>query len=474
MTVRSPAFIARPLTRRSFIVAGAGLALGVRFLAVPGEAAPAETPAKLEPNVWITIESSGYVVIACPAAEMGQGVTTALPVLVAEDLDADWHHVRVVPAPSDARAFGNPLFGGRMITGENRTLAGYYTLLRLAGAQARAVLLQAAAAEWKVPVGELGTEPSTVLHRPSNRHIGYGDIARFAKVPTELPKVTAAELKPLARCRLIGHPLLRIDVPAKINGTAKFGLDTEVAGMLFASVLRAPLAGPGMELGALDDSAARKVKGVELVVPLPYGVGVLATTMEAAEKARALLKVTWSQGAKAATYDSESVLAEFAAIAEDLGRAGVDVHKSGDAAAALAAAKPLSATYLTDHVYHATMEPMNATAKVDADSADIWAPTQAPSLAQAAVAAALQMAPDKVTVHTTLLGGGFGRRLDQDFVVDAVLLARAARKPVKLTWSREDDLRHDKLRPLAAQHLAAGRDAAGAIAGWRHRLVSDS
>jgi isoquinoline 1-oxidoreductase beta subunit len=475
MADERPSFIVRPLSRRSFMISSAGITLGVRFLAMPAGDALAEAPAKFAPNAWITIESSGYIVIVCPAAEMGQGVMTALPVLVAEDLDADWHHVRVIQAPSDAKAFGNPAFGGMMATGFNRSMQGYYPLLRLVGAQARAVLLQAVAGEWHVPVAELATEPSMVVHRPSNRHIGYGDVVEFVKLPPELPKVTAADLKPLGRCRLIGHPLLRVDVPPKVNGMAKFGLDTEVAGMLFATVLRAPLAGPGMELGSIDDSAARKVKGLELIVPLPYGVGIVGATVEATRKAKALLKVTWSRGAKAEVYDSERVSGEFAAIAEDAARSGVELHKIGDPRAALAgAARTLAATYLADHVCHATMEPMNATAKVDGDTVDIWAPTQSPSLAQAAVAAALQTTPDKVTVHTTFLGNGFGRRYEQDFIVDAALLARAARKPVKLIWSREDDVQHDKYRPLTAQHLTAGLDAAGAVTGWRHRLVADS
>ena len=185
--------------------------------------------------------------------------------------------------------------------------------------------------------------------------------------------------------------------------------------------------------------------------------------------------MTWSKGGKAAIYDSDKVLADFAAIAEDGAKPGVELYKVGDAAAALAgAAQKLAATYLVDHVYHATMEPMNATVKIDGGAVEIWAPTQSPSLAQAAAAAALQISPDKIVVHTTFLGGGFGRRFEQDFIVDAALLARAVRKPVKLIWSREDDVQHDKYRPLVAQHLTAGLDASGAVAGWGHRLVADS
>ncbi|HYM30481.1 MAG TPA: molybdopterin cofactor-binding domain-containing protein [Candidatus Cybelea sp.] len=461
------------LNRRSFLLASAGLAVAVGFARVRG--ARAQEASRIAPNAWIVIDSKGYVNIVSPAAEMGQGAMTALPALVAEDLDADWRSVRVVQAPSDPRRYGNPRLGGLMLTGGSRTLQGYYELLRLAGAHARFVLLRAVANEWAVPTDELMTDSGAVVHRPTNRHIGYGEIAKFATVPSSLRPLGAADLKPLNKCNFIGRKLERLDIPAKLNGTAKFGIDTQVRDLHFGAVLRAPIAGPGMEPGAIDDAAARNVPGVTAIVPLSYGVGIVATTVEATIKSRAALKVDWRGAPKAGQYDSDKVLAEFAAVAEDIGKAGVTFHASGDAAAAIAAAaKTVSATYLNDHVYHATMEPMNATAVVEHDRAELWVPTQSPSWAMAAVAEALQLRTEQVSIHTTYLGGGFGRRSEWDFVVDAALLARAAGKPVKVIWTREDDVTHDKYRPLVAQHLTAGLDAGGAVVGWRHRIVSDS
>jgi isoquinoline 1-oxidoreductase beta subunit len=414
------------------------------------------------------------VTIVSPASEMGQGVMTAMPALVAEDMDADWSKVRVIQAPSDAKTFGNPLFGGAMTTGASRTTQGYYRILRLAGAQTRKVILASVAEEWKVPAGELTTEPGRVVHSKSNRKIAYGDVAKFAKVPNPLPEATPADLKPMAQCRYIGKHVPRIDVPAKTRGAAKYGIDTQLPGMLYGAVLRAPVQGEKPE--RIDDAAAKAVKGVVQIVPLPYGVGVIATTVEASKKGKEALKVTWSNQAKARSYTSDAVLKEYLAAAQDLSKASVTVHKHGDPEAAFRnAAKVVKADYLSDHVAHACMEPMNATAKVDGDRVELWTPTQSPTLAQVFGARMAGTTPDKVRVNTTLLGGGFGRRIEPDFSIDAVLLAKAVPgKPVKVIWSREDDIQNDKYRPLAAQHFEVALDAQNNITAWRHRLVGES
>jgi isoquinoline 1-oxidoreductase beta subunit len=460
------------LSRRSFMVGAGGVGIAVAFGA-DIEAALAQAPGGFKPNIWVSIDGEGIVTIVSPASEMGQGVMTAMPALVAEDLDADWNKVRVVQAPSD-RAYGNRLFGGAQTTGASRTTQGYYEPLRLAGAQARKILLAAAAEHWNVSAAELTTEPGIVVHRGSNRRISYGELARIAKVPQPLPEVTPADLKPLAQCRYIGKDLPRVDVPGKVNGTAKFGIDVQLPDMLYGAILRAPVQGEKPD--AIDDAAARAVKGVTQIVPMPYGVGVVATTYEAARKGRDALKVTWSSAAKARSYSSDKVRDEYRAIARDLGRASVEVQKKGDPVAAISAAvRVIEADYQSDHVAHACLEPMNATARMDGDRIELWSPTQSPSLAQLHCARLAGTTPDKVTVHTTLLGGGFGRRLEADYSVDAALLAKAVPgKPVKVIWSREDDIRHDKYRPLVAQHFRVGLDAAGNIVGWQHRLVGES
>lgn len=460
------------ISRRSFMVGAGGVSVAVAFGDVPESFA--QGARTLKPNAWVTVATDGTVTIVSPASEMGQGVMTAMPALVAEDMDADWSKVRVIQAPSDAKTFGNPLFGGAMTTGASRTTQGYYRILRLAGAQTRKVILASVAEEWKVPAGELTTEPGRVVHAKSNRKIAYGDVAKFAKVPNPLPQATPADLKPMAQCRFIGKHVPRVDVPAKTRGAAKYGIDTQLPGMLYGAVLRAPVQGEKPE--RIDDAAAKAVKGVVQIVPLPYGVGVIATTVEASKKGKEALKVTWSNQAKARSYTSNAVLKEYLAAAQDLSKQSVTVHKHGDPEAAFrAAAKVVKADYLSDHVAHACMEPMNATAKVDGDRVEIWTPTQSPTLAQVFGARMAGTTPDKVTVNTTLLGGGFGRRIEPDFSIDAVLLAKAVPgKPVKVIWSREDDIQNDKYRPLAAQHFEVALDGQNNITAWRHRLVGES
>jgi isoquinoline 1-oxidoreductase subunit beta len=460
------------ISRRAFV---AGSTAGLTFgFGLSGRVARALAQAGFSPNIWVTIATDGTVTIVSPAAEMGQGIMTSMPVLVAEELDADWSKVKVVQAPSN-RAYGNPGFGGAQVTGASRSTPGYFMTLRLAGAQARRVLLDAVAQRWNVPVGTLTTEPGVVVHAASGRRMSYGEVAAFAKAPAELPKLTAADLKKTSEFRLIGKSLPRVELPDKVTGKATFGLDVEVPDMLYGAVLRGPVIGSTPE--AVDDSAARAVRGVAQVVPLPWGIGVLGTGYEAVHKGKAALKVTWKKGAPAEAYNSDRVRGEYAGIAATLTKPGLVIHQEGDyAAGTKKAVRTFNAFYVSDHTYHATMEPMNAVARVSADgsSAEIWAGTQNPTGNQLGVAGALKIPPEKVTVHTTLLGGGFGRRLENDFVLDAALLSKAAGKPVKVVWSREDDVKAGKFRPLTAQYLEAGLDADGNIAAWRHRIVGAS
>ena len=468
-----------PLTRRSFLVSVGGVSVAVAFGSRPGEAfGAAVAPAMdkgLAPNAWVTISADGTVSIISPASEMGQGVMTSMPLLIAEDMDADWSKVRIVQAPADAKNYGNPGFGGAQLTGGSRTTPGYYEKLRLVGAQTRKVILASAADMMKVPVDELTTEPNLVVHKKSGRKLGYGELAKSAKLPDPLPEATKADLKPVHQWRYIGNrKIARVDIESKVNGAAIFGMDVQLPNMLYGAVLRTPV--QGEKPVSVDDAAARRMKGIVQIVPLPYGVGIIGETVEVTKKAKDSIKVTWSTGAKARSYTSDKLLEDYRKIAGDPGKKGVDVHKEGDAEAAIAgAAKVLKVDYLTDHVYHATMEPMNATAVVRNDQVEIWAPTQSPSVTQGFGARMAGTTPEKVQVHTTMLGGGFGRKTEADFIIDAVLLAKAVQgKPVKVIWSREDDVQHDKYRPLEAQHIEVGLDAKGNVVGWRHRIVAQS
>lgn len=466
------------LSRRSFLLTlgGAGIAVGFGGLASVARAAAGDSVVGgLKPNIWVTIEADGTVSLVCPAVEMGQGVKTALPLLIAEDMDADWQKVRVVQAPSDAEKYGNPGFYGIQLTGGSETVRGYYLLLRLAGAQTRKVLLAGAATQLGVPEGELATEPGRIVHAGSGRSLSYGQIAATGLLPDPLPQATEADLKPPAQWRYIGRQDVdRIDVPSKVDGSALFGIDVDLPDMLHGAVLRPPV--PGERPERIDDSAARAVKGITRIVALPHGVGIIGESTDAVRRAKEALAVTWSTTSRVRHYDSAALAATYRDVSRDISRAGVQARAAGDAPAAITgAARVIVADYVTDHVHHATMEPMNATARVSGDTVELWVPTQGPTATQGFAAAAAGTTPEKVTVHTTLLGGGFGRRAEDDFITDAVLLAREVEgRPVKLLWSREDDVQHGKYRPLAAQHIEVGLDESGALVGWRHRVVADS
>jgi isoquinoline 1-oxidoreductase beta subunit len=465
------------ISRRSFLLSGATIAFGVAFggsLATVGKAF-AQAKGTFAPNGWVHVAQDGTATIYSPASEMGQGVMTSIPLILAEEMDLDWNKVRVEQSPYNPKVFGNPRFGGGMNTGASRTTQGYYDVIRLAGLQARAVMLLAAAEQWGVSASELSTEPHTVVHKASGRRMGYGEIASFAKVPAQLPQVDKAQLKPMSQHRLIGKDVPRVDVPGKTTGQAEYGIDVRLPGMLYGTVLRTPV--QGEKPAKVDDSEAKKIPGVVKIVTLPYGVGIIAQDYHSARKAKAALKVEWTNTAKARAYSSDKIISEYAARAGNLNdTSGVDFLAEGDAKGAMGkAAKTVSAVFTTEHVAHATMEPMNATARVNGDKIEIWAPSQSPFVIFLTATVGMGFKPENVTSHITLLGGGFGRRFEGDFVMDAALLAKAVDgTPVKVIWSREDDIQFDKYRPITAQHVSAGLDAQGKIIALRHRIVAES
>jgi isoquinoline 1-oxidoreductase beta subunit len=464
--------------RRRFMVGAAGftfaVAAGVPEWITSAGAQPAGRRAVMNP--WVTISTDGTVWIMSPATEMGQGSLTSLPRIIAEELDADWAQVRVVPAPTLDKIYGNPGFGGMMYTAGSNAVTSYYQPLRIFGAQVRRVLLDNAAKTLGVPVDELATEPSTVVHARSGRRLSYGEIAARAEVPDQAPEIKPEQLKAPSAFRLIGKDTTRVELPSKVNGSATYSIDVQMPGMIYGTVLRAPVEGAAPD--RIDDAKAKAIAGVIGTVKLPYGVGVLAQTPWAAFEAKEQLArgVTWTRGGTAWGFDSDQGLAEFSAAARDLKAKASDWDKQGDVPAAMAKATTVvEALYTCDYAYHAQMEPLNATASVSGDGAEVWCGTQSQTMAQAAVADVLGVPREKVKLNYTLMGGGFGRRghRDEEFIIDAVLMAKAAGRPVKVLWTREDDVRNGRFRPLTAHYLRAGLDPSGRLVALHHRIAGD-
>jgi isoquinoline 1-oxidoreductase subunit beta len=406
---------------------------------------------------------------------MGQGSLTSLPLILAEELDADWAKVRVVVAPPNDDLYKNPAFGYMYTAGSN-AVTSYFKPLRLFGAQVRKVLLANAAKHWNVPVAELTTGPNVVIHEKSGRKLSYGEIASFAEIPAQAPEVAESDLKSSDKFRLIGHDVMRVELPSKVNGTAQYAIDVQVPGMLYGAILRAPVEGAGPD--KIDDAKAKAIKGVVQIVPLPYGVGVIAETPWAAFDAKEALKVTWKRTGKGWGFNSEKALPEFANAARDMSQPAKVWGKAGDAVAAMqTAASMVEAEYRNDLVYHAQMEPLNAVASVspNGDACELWCGVQSKTIAVTVAANALKIAPDKIAYHDMLMGGGFGRRghRDEEYVHDAVVMSNAVKKPVKVMWTREDDIHNGRFNPLSAHYLRAGFDADGKLIAFHHRKACD-
>jgi isoquinoline 1-oxidoreductase subunit beta len=470
---------AASLSRRQVMIGAAGLSFAVA-LAPTGAvcaASLAERAAGKPLNPWVSIATDGTITIMAPAVEMGQGSLTALPRILAEELDADWDEVVVTPPPPDETIYGNPAYG-MMYTAGSNAVRSYFMPLRMFGAQVRRVLIENAARKWNVPASTLITEPSVVLHRASGRRLSYGEIAAFAEIPAKAPQIKAAELKKPSEFRLIGKNILRVEMPGKVDGSADYAINVQIPGMLYGTILRAPIEGAAPD--RIEETGAKAVPGVIRIVRLAYGVGVLAETAWAAFDGHRALQgaVTWTHDGKAWSFDSEKAANEYARAARDPDAPAHEWYSRGDATAAMKnAAKRIAADYLNDYAYHAQIEPLNAAAAVapTGDSAEVWCGTQSQTMAQEAVAKALGIPRSAVTLHYTLLGGGFGRRghRDEEFVVDAVLMSKAARRPVKVMWTREDDVHNARMRPLSAHHLQAGLAQDGKIVALHQRIAVD-
>jgi isoquinoline 1-oxidoreductase beta subunit len=424
---------------------------------------PDETDGKFAPNAFLRIDASGKTTLVMPQVEMGQGVYTALPMMLAEELDADFAQLTLDHAPPSDKLYGNPLFGIQA-TGNSNSIRAWWKPLRTAGASARAMLVQAAAQQWQVDPASCTTANSEVMHQASGRRLSYGALALAAS--SEVPPKDVA-LKDPSVFVLIGKPLKRLDTPDKVNGKAIYGIDAMLPDMKFATLKACPVFGG--KVAKVDDSAARKVPGVQKVVVLDDLVAVVGDHMWAAKKGLDALVVDWDEGPNA-RVSSKEIWDDLRAASE---KDGAVAKSRGDIAKGLATGDKLEASYELPFLAHATMEPVNATVHLKPDSCEVWTGTQVIARVQSEAAKAAGLPVEKVTVNNHLLGGGFGRKLEPDMVVSAVRIAKHVDGPVKVVWTREEDIQHDVYRPVYRDTVAATLSD-GKIAGWKYRVSGSS
>jgi len=469
------------LDRREFIKSTAGITFAISatgLITACSEGEPvAETPLAdpLAPNIWVTVYPDDRVRIMYAGTEMGQGSMTATPLILAEHLDADWDNVEVETVAVHDTAFGNFVFANMLYTAGSTNVMAYFKKMQMAGTQARKMLIAAAASQLGVAEEELTTQPSTVVHAVSGRRLSYGEIVSGGQFPAEIPEVDETEFKLPADYRYLGKDVMRIDVPSKSDGTAEYGMDVQVPGMLYAAIRRTPV--EGEHPVDVDDAETLAVDGVTDVVTLPYGVAVVGQTVEATRSGKDKLDVSWSEESRFRNANTREQLQEYQVAAEDLSISGTPWAETGNVAEAIAGADDLvSATYTTEPVYHAQMEPLNATASVSEDgkSAEIWVGTQTQSLTILGAAQALDTTPEQIKLHPLTMGGGYGRRspLRQQYIDDALFVSRAIKKPVKVIWSREDDIEAGKFRTAATQHMRGAFDADGRLIAIHHRVAA--
>ncbi|MDH4189307.1 MAG: molybdopterin-dependent oxidoreductase [Betaproteobacteria bacterium] len=466
------------LSRREFLAGAGGLAFWAGFGANGFQLiseAQATTQAKVL-NPWVRVAPDGGVIILSAGAEMGQGSMTSLAAIVAEEMDADWSKVVIEFAPAEASVYGYVDGDTRSMTiAGSRAVMRYYADLRIAGAQVRKVLVASAAEKWGVEPSSLRTEPGAVIDPATGRRLAYGEIAAFAKPPVRLPGVDKAELKKRSEFRIIGKSVPRRDIPLKVNGTARYAIDVHLPGMVYASTRHSPVHGGAPE--SWNDATVRGLPGVLGVIRLADGVAVVADRFENALAARKALAVKWKPDAPAAGFDSEKTLSDdYVRVHADPAAKTRTLDAKGDADRAFAAAtKTHRAEFRSDYGYHAQMEPLNAVARFNPsfDQVEVWDGSQSPDRCRAGVAKALGFTLAQVTIHQCYMGGGFGRRTLGDYAAEAARIAREVRKPVKLIWTREEDIAHGMFRPQSFQCLEAAQDASGKVVGWRHCVVGD-
>ena len=454
-------------SRRNFLktsaVASGGLLMALQLPGTWGQAMAAGTVST--PNAWVHIADDNTISILIAHSEMGQGVYTSMPMLVAEELNVDLHQIKVVVAPP-AEAYVNELLGAQITGGSTSVRAGWEKL-RVAGAQVREMLKAAAALEWNTDVGSIKADKG-ILTGPGGKKSTYGQMAAAA---SRMPMPEKPALKDPKDFRIVGKRTKRLDTPAKTNGTAEFGIDVKLPGMVYATVQQCPVIGGKVK--SFDATQAKGMPGVQAVVQISDGVAVVADSWWRARKAMDTVKVQWDEGAVAALSDTSII--DSTRQAARSGKVIEITKPQGNVAAALqSAAKVVEAEYISPMQSHSPLEPMNFTAHVQGDKVLLIGPTQFQQGAQGAVAEALKVKPENITLKTTFLGGGFGRRLELDFIVQAAEISKAVNKPVKLLWTREEDMTHDFYRPAGVNQLKAGLDANGMLVAMHFKVASQS
>src|SRR5437016_4325432 len=424
---------------------------------------PDVTDGKFAPNAFIRIDEAGQTTLVMPQVEMGQGVYTAVAMILAEELDANFAQVMLEHAPPNDKLYGNPVFG-LQVTGNSNSIRAWWEHLRNAGAVARAMLVQAAAQQWQVDPPSCTTANGEVIHKESGRKLAYGALAASASGQTPPKDVALKDPKDFV---LIGQPLKRLDTPDKANGKAVYGIDAILPDMKFATVAACPVFGG--KVGKVDDGAARKIPGVRKIVVLDDMVAVVGDHMWAAKKGLDALVIDWDEGPNA-RISSKDIWQDLRAASE---KDGVVAKSEGDIAKGLATGDRLDASYELPFLAHATMEPLNATVRLKSDSCEIWTGTQILSRVQSEAAKAAGLPVEKVIANNHLLGGGFGRKLEPDMVVAAVRVAKQVDGPVKVVWTREEDIQQDIYRPIYRDTIAATLSG-GKIVGWKYKVAGSA
>jgi isoquinoline 1-oxidoreductase beta subunit len=459
------AIMQRRTVLRAGLAMGGGLLLSLHLPNLGRAAQEPAQPASFAPNAFIRIDRGGAVTLIMGNAECGQGIWTSSAMLLAEELEVGLDQVQLEAAPPNEALYRNPLLGLQATGGSTSTRADWRRL-REAGAVARGMLIAAAAAQWGVDPATCQAARATVTHPPSGRSLGYGALADAAATQPVPHDVT---LKDPARFTIIGRSQRRLDTPPKVNGSAIYGIDVQVPGMKIGTVAASPV--PGGRLRSIDEAAARSVPGVRAVVRLDDAVAVIGDHMWAAKQGLAAASPTWDDGPNAG-LSTDGVIHALDAASQN---GGVVALSKGDAAGAIkSAAKSLDVVYQLPFLAHAPMEPINTTIHVRPDGADVWVGTQVPTRTQDAVARETGLPPQSIVVHNFIMGGAFGRRLDIDSITQAARIARQVDGPVKLIWTREEDIQHDLYRPYYYDRISAGLDAAGRVVGWSHRVTGSS
>jgi len=474
----------RGVSRRTFLklsvtvgaAAGGGLLLGFSMPAVSqdqksgksvigGDANEAAQNGVFAPNAFIQIDTAGKVTLVIPKVEMGQGVYTSIPMLIAEELEVPLDTVTLDHAPPDEKLFTDPLLGGQL-TGGSTSIRYAWEPMRKAGATARMLLIGAAAQQWQVDAASCHAKSGQVIHAASNRSIGYGQLVDAA---AKLPVPQNVPLKDPKDFKIIGTAVKRLDSPEKVDGTATFGLDVRLPDMVYAAIANCPVFGG--KLASVDDTNAKKIPGVRQVVKIDNAVAVIGDHTWAAKRGLQALDIKWNEGADA-KLSMKQIVDDLANASQ---RNGAVARKDGDVVHAFSNAKTrVDAVYQQPFLAHATMEPINCTVHVRADGCEIWLGSQVPTRVRDAAMAVTGLPADKIVVHNHLIGGGFGRRLEFDMVTQAVKIGKQVSTPVKVLWTREEDIQHDMYRPYYYDKISAGLDANGKPLAWQHRIVGSS